>query len=232
MADMMENEIVYTNGAKRTDFFVVSDVGVDKDYIAKRKGLFDHDPRYEKIGNIIYMMAQPTETHEAIVMEIARQIGNYLDGKPCRVYSSGIGLDLKNFVHEIKTLPSFQNYFNKQIRKGKEDEVYLLPDVSVICDKDKSKFGPHGYQGVPKMLIEVTSSSTAYLDYDEKMKLYEAIGVGEYWVVTDAQNVVVYVQEDGRYVKTKFETENDILEVPVSVFPGFSIKLDKNKVEL
>jgi len=82
------------------------------------------------------------------------------------------------------------------------------------------------------MLIEVTSPSTAYLDYDEKMKLYEAIGVGEYWVVTDAQNVVVYILQDGRFEKTKFETETDILEVPVSVFPGFSIKLDKNKIEL
>jgi len=64
------------------------------------------------------------------------------------------------------------------------------------------------------------------------MRLYEAIGVGEYWVIIDAQNVVVYVLQDGRFVKTKFETEEAVLNVPVSVFPGLSIKLDKNKVEL
>jgi len=232
MADIMENEIVYTNGAKRADFFTVSDVGVGKDYISKRKGLFDDIPRYEKIGNIIYMMATPSVTHEAILAEILGQLWVYLNGKPCKVYSSGVGLDLKNFIHAIKALSSFQTYFNKQIRKGKEEEVYLLPDVSVICDNDKSKFGPHGYQGVPKMLIEVTSPSTAYLDYDEKMRLYEVIGVGEYWVITDAQNVVVYVLQDGKFVKTKFETEAAVLEVPVSVFPGLSVRLDKNKVEL
>jgi len=70
--------------------------------------------------------------------------------------------------------------------------------------------------------------------------------VGEYWVITDAQNVVVYVLQprtealcaegsplpDDKFVKTKVETEDTVLEVPVSVFPGLSIKLDKNKIEL
>jgi len=213
MADSMENEIVYTNGTKRT-------------------GLSDDNIRYEQIGNTIYMMATPAATHEAIVAELIRQIGNFLDDKPCRVFGSNIGLDLKDFVQVIKAMDSFQNYFKKSIGKGKEEEVYLLPDISVLCDIDKGKFGPHGYQGVPRMLVEVTSPSTAYLDYDEKMKLYEAIGVGEYWVITDAQNVVVYVLQSGKYVKTKFETEEAVLEVPVSVFPGLTIRFDKNKVEL
>jgi len=230
MADSMENQIIYTNGAKRSALSNINKV--DKNGVSKKMSLSDDDVRYEQIGNIIYMMATPAQIHEAIVAEIIRQIGNHLDGKPCRVYGSNIGLDLKDFVQEIKTLPSFQAYFKKNIKKGKEDEVFLLPDVSVLCNIDKSKFGTHGYKGVPKMIIEVTSPSTAYLDYDEKMRLYEAIGVGEYWSIIDAQNVVVYVLEDGRFVKTKFETEEDALNVPVSVFPGLSIKLDKNKVEL
>jgi len=224
MADIMEDEIVYTNGAKRAD--------LNNNNVSKRTSLSDDYVRYEKIGSIIYMMAVPTQNHEAIVMEISRQLGNYLDGKRCRVYGSNIGLDLKDFIPRIKALPAFKTYFKKNIEKGKEEEVFLLPDVSVLCNIDKDKFGSHGYQGRPIMLVEVTSPSTAYLDFDEKKRLYEEIGVAEYWVVTDAQNVVVYVLEDGQYVSEKYETEDTVLEVPVSVFPGLTIKLDKDKLEL
>ena len=47
--------------------------------------LSDERIRYEQIGNVIYMMANPSQFHEAILMEIGRQLGNYLDNKPCTV---------------------------------------------------------------------------------------------------------------------------------------------------
>jgi len=178
------------------------------------------------------MMSTPSVAHEAIIAELIKQFGIYLDGKPYRVYGSNLGLDLKEHIAVIKELPEFRSYFKKNIEKGKEGEVYLLPDVSVICGADKTRFGPHGYSGVPMMLIEVTSPSTAALDFEEKRSVYEAIGVGEYWVISDAQNIAAYVLQNGKFDKTLHQTEETILEVPVSVFPGLVIRFDKSKIEL
>ena len=194
--------------------------------------LFHPQRRYEQIGNVIYMMSAPSVMHEAIIIELIKQFGIYLDGKPCRLFGSNLGVDLKEFIPSIKELPGFRSYFKKNIKKGKEEETFLLPDVSVLCGIDKTRFSSHGYSGVPRMLIEVTSPSTAALDFEEKRSIYEAIGVGEYWVISDAQNVAAYVLKNGKFVKTLYQTEETILEVPVSIFPDLVIKLDKSKLEL
>ena len=193
------------------------------------EGLFN-PKRYERIGNVIYTMGPASRKHERIVAELVKQLGNYLEGKPCEVYTSNVGLDLKEFIPDIKELPAFQIYFKKNIEKGKEEEVYLLPDISVLCNADDADFSSNGYQGVPKMLIEVASPSTNNRDFYEKRDMYEAIGVSEYWIISDAQNVMVFILKDGKFVKTIYETKETILEVPVSVFPNLVIRFDKDKM--
>ena len=204
----------------------------NENHDSKITDLFHPQRRYEQIGNVIYMMSAPSEAHEAIIAEAFGQLWTYLKGKPCRVYSSNLGLDLKEFIPSIKELPGFRSYFKKNIAKGKEEETFLLPDISVICGADKTRFSPHGYSGIPKMLIEVMSPSTAALDFEEKRSIYEAIGVGEYWVISDAQNVAAYVLQNGKFVKTLYHTEEIILDVPVSVFSDLLIRFDKSKMEL
>ena len=208
---------------------------VEKDGIVRKTApremkLTDDYLRYEQIGNVIYMMAPPARMHEAIIGEGFRQLGNYLDDKPCKVYGSNIGLDLKAFIPRLKELPSFQENFKKKRGQGKEGESYLLPDISVLCDNDERHYGSHGYQGVPRLVIEVSSPATNERDFYEKRDIYEAIGVGEYWLISDAQNVTVFVLKDGKYVRNKYETEEQILWIPVSVFPDLVIKLDIDKL--
>ena len=82
------------------------------------------------------------------------------------------------------------------------------------------------------MLIEVASPATNEMDFYEKKDIYEAIGIGEYWIISDSQNVTVFVLENGKLVKTTYQTEDAILEIPVSVFPDLVIRFDKNKIEL
>jgi Uma2 family endonuclease len=208
----------------------VENGGIARKTTPKEMKLSDDYLRYEQIGNIIYMMAPPARIHEAIITKVLRQLDTYLDDKPCRAYGSNIGLDLKPFIPLLKDLPSFQNNYKKKPGQGREDESYLLPDISVLCDSDESHYGSHGYQGAPKLIIEVSSPSTNERDFYEKRDIYEAIGAGEYWIVSDAQNVTVFVLKDGKYVRSKYETEEHVLAIPVSVFPDLVIKLDKNKL--
>ena len=208
----------------------VENGGILRKTAPKEMKLSDDYLRYEQIGNVIYMMSTPARLHEDIAAEVLRQFRNYLDNKPCKAYGSNIGLDLKASIPRFKDMPSVQDNFKKKPGKGKEGESYLLPDISVICDNDERRYGSHGYQGVPRLLIEVSSPATNERDFYEKRDIYEAIGVGEYWIISDAQNVTVFVLKDGKYVRYKYETEEQPLLIPVSVFPDLVIKLDKDKL--
>jgi Uma2 family endonuclease len=208
----------------------VENGGIARKTSPKEIKLSDDYLRYEQIGNVIYMMATPARIHEAIVAVVLGQLLDYLDDKPCRAYGSNIGLDLKAFIPLFKNMPSVQDNFKKKPGRGKGGESYLLPDVSVLCDSDERHYGPHGYQGTPRLLIEVSSPATNERDFYEKRDIYEAIGVGEYWIISDAQNVTVFVLKDSKYVRSKYETEEQVLLIPVSVFPDLVIKLDKNKL--
>jgi len=202
------------------------------------KGLIDEENiRYEQIGNVIYLMSVPTEEHESIVGEVYTQFRNYFRGKFCQAYTSNTGLDLFNKVSLLRELEEFQIYFKGKLDKGSEN-IYLLPDIEVICDRSKGLFGKNGYKGVPKLIVEVLSSGTADKDLKEKLKIYEFIGVSEYWIIKDIRNVSVYLLdgETKRYIKTEYTLDSlennflyqkNVLDIPVKSFEGLTINLDE-----
>ena len=78
------------------------------------------------------------------------------------------------------------------------NDDYLCPDIMVICDRKHLKGG--AYSGVPKLIVETLSPSTAKKDRSEKMEIYEAAGVEEYWIVSPRGSVEIYYLEDGKYI--------------------------------
>lgn len=62
-----------------------------------------------------------------------------------------------------------------------EKEENRFPDVSILCDDRRRK--KLAYTGVPRFIAEVLSDSTEEIDRREKKKLYETIGVEEYWIM-------------------------------------------------
>lgn len=62
----------------------------------------------------------------------------------------------------------------------------------VVCNKDIIK--KDGVHGVPDLIVEVISPSTAKKDKGYKKDLYETCGVKEYWLVdTDNRSIEVYL---------------------------------------
>lgn len=53
---------------------------------------------------------------------------------------------------------------------------------------------------MPKLIVETLSPSTAKKDRSEKMEIYEAAGVEEYWIVSPRGSVEIYYLEDGKYI--------------------------------
>ena len=163
--------------------------------------MWDDSQRWELIDGIPYSMSPaPAPRHQYICGQLIRRIGNFLDGKSCKVYPAP---------------------FDVRLAADGEDDTVVQPDISVVCDR--SKIDERGCSGAPDWVIEVLSPSTASKDTVKKMALYQRVGVREYWIVDPERNTVhVYILKDGLYF-SKGYCETD--RVPVVVLDGLEINL-------
>ena len=165
------------------------------------------DVRFELLDGIPHMMAAPTRWHQQVLGEIYRQLGNWLEDKPCEVYAAPF---------DVRLFPE----------ADKSDRVVVQPDVLVVCDGEKLSDGK-ACRGAPDFVVEVASKGTRGKDFGEKKALYEKAGVREYWVV-EAGAVYKYVPVDGEFRETVHDLDEDSA-INVEALPGFGIDFRKIK---
>ena len=162
---------------------------------------WDDDQRWEIIDGIPYAMAAPLIVHQQISVNMLRQLANFLEDKPCRVFHAPVDVLLN--------------------AAGDNDDDVFQPDIIVVCDHEKitEKY----INGAPDMVIEIISPSTASYDKVRKFNKYQRAGVRELWIVEPADKTVqVYILENGRYIAANFgETD----AIPVHVLEGCEISL-------
>lgn len=152
--------------------------------------------RAELIDGQIYYMAPPSRTHQRIVLNLSRKIADYLD---------------KNHdCCEVDIAP-FAVFLNEN------DKVYVEPDISVICDKNK--LNEKGCTGAPDWIIEIVSASSRRMDYYTKLFKYRTAGVREYWIVDpEKDRITVYNFEQETTDEYRFN-----MPVPAGIYEDFSI---------
>lgn len=140
------------------------------------------DQRWELIGGKAYDMSPaPTRVHQERVVEIARQIGNFLLDRPCAVY-----------------VASFDVRLPKADEADDEVDTVVQPDIAVVCDPNK--LDDAGCRGAPDWIVEVLSPRTAAKDQGAKRDAYERAGVREYWLVHPAdRTLTIYRLVAGAY---------------------------------
>ncbi|MFM7858268.1 MAG: Uma2 family endonuclease, partial [Flammeovirgaceae bacterium] len=91
----------------------------------------------ELIQGKIYKISAPTSTHQGVVVELSRQISNYLKGKKCKVFVAPVDVRLP-----------------KSTEKKQDDEITTVvqPDICVICNP--TKIDEKGCLGAPDWIIE------------------------------------------------------------------------------
>lgn len=162
------------------------------------------DERWELIYGIPYAMSPaPSRLHQQISVELTTQIHAFLRGKSCEVYSAPFDVRLPE-------------------ASGKNNTV-VQPDISIICDQNK--LDDSGCQGAPDLVIEILSPATATHDLREKLNLYEATGVKEYWVVDPHDRVVLVFRPDKnlQFAKPSVYSESD--EIKSVAIKNMKIKL-------
>lgn len=129
--------------------------------------------RAELIDGQMHMMTPPNTKHQRISGWLFKKIANYIDSRngDCEVFAAPFAVHLTE-----------------------DDKVYVEPDISVICDKDK--IDDRGCNGAPDFIIEIVSPSNAGHDYLTKLNLYKAAEVREYWIVNPSrQTILIYYFE-------------------------------------
>lgn len=158
--------------AEREERFVVMEGG--KRCTFEDVDALPGDVRAELVDGEMFIMQAPGESHQDILGELFWLIKLYLkkNNRQCKAYM-GLGAFIK------------RDKYN-----------YLIPDISVVCDRDRLE--EKGCQGSPDWFIEIVSPSTRKQDYEQKLALYRETGVREYWIVDRERDAVsVYRFEPG-----------------------------------
>lgn len=157
--------------------------------------------RAELIDGKLYAMAPPSRIHQELISELHFAIKTYISDHngDCKVYPAPFAVNL-----------------------DADDENWVEPDLSVICDKNK--LTERGCSGAPDFIIEIVSPSSRKLDYSTKNMLYSNAGVREYWIVDPAkERTTVYrYEEDAAPIIIPFEKDID-----VGIYQSLSINIAK-----
>jgi Uma2 family endonuclease len=158
--------------------------------------------RFQIINGEAFMMASPTVEHQAISGEIFLRIGEFLRGKPCRVFTAP--LDVRLFPAEDKS-----------------DTTVVQPDILVICDG--AKLSRNSVDGAPDLVIEILSPSNSQKEMFLKFESYLNAQVREYWVLDpEGKKAQVHVLQDGRFISSAYGED---AVIPVSILPPLRMDL-------
>ena len=160
--------------------------------------------RAELIDGELYMLATPNRIHQKLVHFFDWTIGNYIHSKngDCEVYPAPFAVFL-----------------------NANNDIYLEPDISVICDK--GKLTDNGCMGAPDWIIEIVSPSSRPMDYNKKLFKYRTAGVREYWIVDPIkQLIMVYHFEHDTFEQYSFSDK-----VKVGIYEDFEIDFEGISIE-
>ena len=116
-----------------------------------------------------------------------------------------------SIVHQVVTALLYQHLYAIAKKVGGKayiapldvmlaDHSVVQPDVIYISPRRRSIRGER-IEGAPDLVVEVVSPGTARRDRSEKLALYAAAGVGEYWIPDFFERQIEFlVNEGGRFV--------------------------------
>ncbi|MEP7322742.1 MAG: Uma2 family endonuclease [Saprospiraceae bacterium] len=158
-------------------------------------------------GRIFKMSPAPTSYHQMISSKLHVDIGNFLKGKSCLIFSAPFDVRL-----------SRKNTLNEDI------STVVQPDLCVICDR--SKIDIRGCLGAPDLIIEILSPANSQIEITKKFDLYELNQVKEYWIVYPYEGTVqIYILDgSGKFSTHRPLSSGDIVQS--TVLEGFTIQVD------
>ena len=129
------------------------------------------DIRHEFVDGYVYAMVGGSFNHGTLTGTIAREIGNHLKGKPCRVFSESIKVKVAN--------------------QQRGESRYFYPDVVVDCSIEKAD---RQMLTTPVLVVEVLSASTHKYDETTKFQIYASIPTLQEYILVEQTSAKIEVQ--------------------------------------
>ena len=165
----------------------------------------DDGNRYEVIDGVLYAAPAPTPPHQRRLLRLAVRLVKFID------------------EHQLGEL--FISPIDLLLPGGtpvQPDALFIGRDNQTVGELDRN------IQGVPDLLIEVTSPSTAGYDRREKQDLYARAGVRELWHVhPNDVTIEVLVLEAGRRAYRSLGIFRRTNRVPSEVLAGLPFTVDE-----
>ena len=185
----------------------LAELDFSKDYTYADYLKWTFEERLELIkGKLFKISPAPNRMHQKLSLEIARELSNYLKGKPCEVYVAPFDVRLP-----------------RRSRADKDIITVVQPDICVVCDP--AKLDDRGCLGAPDIVVEILSPGNNKKELQNKYEIYEESGVKEYWIVVPQEKTFLkYVlTEEGQFQASRLLTVGD--EVATPILPGFVLQL-------
>jgi Uma2 family endonuclease len=162
----------------------------------------DDGYRYEVIDGVLSMSPPPLTRHQRVSMRIIDRLLEFLRTQPLgEILAAPVGVRLPN------------------------QSVPLQPDIVFIRVERLGIINEAYIEGVPDLLMEILSPSNWLYDRREKMQVYQAAGVAEYWIIDPrAVTIEVYVLEQSIYVLAGQYGRGEV--APSRLLPGFAVSVD------
>jgi Uma2 family endonuclease len=155
----------------------------------------------EYVYGEVYAMADTSDKHNRIALNIASKLDNHLGNSTC-----------ETFIGDIKVRIS--------------PNVYYYPDVLVSGEENPEN--PY-FRNQPILIVEVISPSTKEIDRREKLLFYQQMPSVQEYVIVEQEKMHVEIhrrQPDGRWI-TYFYNDNDLDEQIEFESVGLKINLEE-----
>ena len=147
--------------------------------------------RHEYVDGQIYAMAGTSRRHNRIALNIVRHLPlQRQDGTPCDVYSSDV-----------------------KVRASKRKSFYY-PDVVLTCTPDNADAY---YVEQPCLIVEVTSKSTEWKDFTEKLIAYQKLASLQVYLIVaqdQPQVTMFYRDAEGAWDVARFDSLEQTITLP------------------
>ncbi len=160
----------------------------------------DDGKRREILDGDLYVTPSPLNYHQKILLNLTFAFCKFLETHP---------------LGEVRFAPLDVIFSEHDV---------LEPDLLFVLNEHR-EFLQDWVRGAPDLVVEILSPATEGRDRVLKLKAYARYGVGEYWIVDPAKQVV----EVNRLTETGYElaakrTRGEVIETPL--LPGFALPAD------
>jgi len=166
-------------------------------------GFPDDGRRHELIDGEHLVTPAPTPRHQELSVRLVVAIANYLAAHPVgKVYAAPIDVVLS-------------------------DVDVVEPDIVFVSRDRFEAIGDKAVHGAPDLAVEIVSPASRRADELTKRRLFDRVGVREYWVVDPEIEVVkIYRRtEDGAFPRVAELSREDAGVLGTPLLPEFALGL-------